>query len=80
MVEEAQKDLPSLSGLSLLVVDDDASVIRGMTRVLRGLGADVTGVASVREARVSSTFSSRTEQGSNCSRTIWAANPAAPST
>ena len=53
MVEEAKKDLPSLSGLSLLVVDDDASVIRGMTRVLSGLGADVTGVASVREARLS---------------------------
>jgi DNA-binding NtrC family response regulator len=53
MVEQAEKALPSLSGLSLLVVDDDPSVVRGMTRVLCGLGADVTGVASVREARVS---------------------------
>jgi DNA-binding NtrC family response regulator len=53
VVEEAQKDLPSLSDLSILVVDDDPSVVRGMTRVLRALGAGVTGVASMREARVS---------------------------
>ena len=53
MVEQAEKALPSLSDLSLLVVDDDPSVVRGMIRVLSGLGADVTGVASVREARVS---------------------------
>jgi DNA-binding NtrC family response regulator len=53
VVEQTEKALPSLSGLSLLVVDDDPSVMRGMTRVLCGLGADVTGVASVREARVS---------------------------
>jgi len=52
-VEQKEKALPSLSGLSLLVVDDDRSVLRGMTRVVRGLGADVTGVASVREARMS---------------------------
>lgn len=52
MVGQAEKALPSLSGLSLLVVDDDPSVVRGMTRVLSGLGAEVTGVASVREARV----------------------------
>lgn len=53
MVAEAQRDLPSLSGLSLLVIDDDPSVVRGMPRVLTGLGAEVTGVASLREARVS---------------------------
>jgi DNA-binding NtrC family response regulator len=53
VVEQTEKALPSLSGLSLLVVDDDPSVVRGMTRVLCGLGADVNGVASVREARVS---------------------------
>jgi DNA-binding NtrC family response regulator len=52
VVGQAEKALPSLSGLSLLVVDDDSSVVRGMTRVLSGLGAEVTGVASVREARV----------------------------
>ena len=53
MVEQAEKALPNLSGLSLLVVDDDPSVVRSMVRVLSGLGADVAGVASVREARVS---------------------------
>jgi DNA-binding NtrC family response regulator len=53
VVEQTEKALPSLSGLSLLVVDYDPSVVRGMIRVLSGLGAEVTGVASVREARVS---------------------------
>jgi DNA-binding NtrC family response regulator len=53
VVGQAEKALPSLSGLSLLVVDDDPSVVRGMTRVLGRLGAEVTGVGSVREARVS---------------------------
>jgi len=51
VVGQAEKALPSLSGLSLLVVDDDPNIVRGMMRVLIGLGADVTGVASVREAR-----------------------------
>jgi two-component system response regulator PilR (NtrC family) len=53
VVEQAEKALPSLSGLSLLVVDDDPSVVRSMTRVLGGLGAEVTGVAGLREARSS---------------------------
>lgn len=55
MVEQVEEKLPSLSGLSLLVVDDDPRVLRGMTRVLGGLGADVTGVVSLREARASLT-------------------------
>ncbi|MFC6674247.1 sigma-54-dependent transcriptional regulator [Marinobacterium aestuariivivens] len=52
-MEQAEKDLPDLSGLSLLVVDDDPRIVRGFLRVLRGLGAEVTGVGSVREARLS---------------------------
>jgi DNA-binding NtrC family response regulator len=52
MVEKAGVDLPDLNGLSLLVVDDDPGVVRGMTRVLKGLGAEVRGVGSVREARL----------------------------
>jgi DNA-binding NtrC family response regulator len=53
LVEKIQENLPSLSGLSLLVLDDDAAIVRGLTRVLNGLGADVTGVGSLREARMS---------------------------
>ncbi len=52
-MEEVQKTLPSLSGLSLLVLDDDAGVVRSLNRVLGGLGANVTGVGSLREARLS---------------------------
>lgn len=51
-MEDVEKNLPSLSGLSLLVVDDDPGIVRGLTRVLGGLGAQVTGVASLREARL----------------------------
>lgn len=53
MVEQAEKDLPSMSGLSLLIVDDDPGIVRALTRVFSGLGADVTGVGSVREAGLS---------------------------
>jgi DNA-binding NtrC family response regulator len=52
MVEKAGIDLPGLNGLSLLVIDDDPGVVRGMTRVLKGLGAEVRGVGSLREARL----------------------------
>jgi len=52
LVEEPEKDLPDLSGLSLLVVDDDPGIVRGFERVLGGLGANVAGAGSVREARL----------------------------
>ncbi len=52
-MEGLEKNLPSLTDLSVLVVDDDPGIVRGLARVLEGLGADVTGVASVREARLS---------------------------
>lgn len=48
-----EQDLPNLSGLLLLVVDDDPSIVRSLERVLCGLGAEVTGVGGVREARLS---------------------------
>ncbi len=51
MVAETEEKLPELSGLSLLVLDDDPAIVRSLARVLRGLGADVTGVGSLREAR-----------------------------
>ena len=53
MVEQAQETLPDLNGLSLLVLDDDPAIVRGLTRVLSGLGAEVTGLGSLREARLS---------------------------
>lgn len=52
MVEGADDTLPDLSGLSLLVVDDDAGIVRGLARFLTGLGARVIGVGSLREARI----------------------------
>ena len=55
MVEKDEEHLPSLSGLSLLVVDDDPRIVRSLVRVLGGLGAEVNGVGSLREARLSLT-------------------------
>ena len=52
-MESTEQGLPRLSGISLLVLDDDPSIVRGLTRVLRALGAEVTGVGSLREARLS---------------------------
>ncbi len=52
MVESTEQTLPSLSGISLLVLDDDPGIVRVLTRVLAGLGADTTGVGSLREARL----------------------------
>jgi len=51
-VETTGKDLPSLSGFSVLVMDDDPGIVRSLTRVLGALGAEVAGVGSVREARL----------------------------
>ncbi len=45
-------DLPDLSGLRLLVLDDDRAILRSLGRALRGLGAEVTTAASLREARL----------------------------
>ena len=53
MVVEVQTALPDLNGISLLVLDDDPGIVRSLTRVLGGLGADVTGVGGLREARLS---------------------------
>lgn len=50
MVEKNHK-FPDLNGISLLLIDDDAAIIRSLGRALRGLGAEVTAVRSVREAR-----------------------------
>jgi DNA-binding NtrC family response regulator len=51
MVEASNDRLPDLSGLSLLLVDDDPGIVRGLRRVLTGLGACVNGVGSLSEAR-----------------------------
>ncbi len=44
------KHLPSLKGLSLLLVDDDPGIIRSLGRALRGLGATVRCAGGVGEA------------------------------
>ncbi|HEB50101.1 MAG TPA: sigma-54-dependent Fis family transcriptional regulator [Desulfobulbus sp.] len=44
--------LPDLSGLRLLILDDDQAILRSLGRALRGLGAEVTTAASLREARL----------------------------
>lgn len=54
-MEQTEQELPSLSGLTLLVLDDDPAIVRSLQRVLGGLGAEVTGVGSVREARLALT-------------------------
>ncbi|WP_296702394.1 sigma-54-dependent transcriptional regulator [Thiocapsa sp. UBA6158] len=51
MVEALNDRLPDLSGLSLLLVDDDPGILRSLQHALTGLGACVTGVGSLREAR-----------------------------
>ena len=52
MVEETTSRLPDLSGVSILLIDDDPAIVRSLGRVLRGLGADVHGVGSLLEARL----------------------------
>lgn len=52
MIEPAEETLPSLKGISLLVLDDDPGIVRSLTRVLEGLGAAVSGFGSLREARL----------------------------
>jgi len=51
VVAETEEKLPELSGLTLLVLDDDPAIVRSLVRVLKGLGAEVTGLGSLREAR-----------------------------
>ncbi|HFE48651.1 MAG TPA: sigma-54-dependent Fis family transcriptional regulator, partial [Chromatiaceae bacterium] len=53
LVESVEEKLPRLNGLKILVVDDDAAIVRSLKRVLAGLGAEVRGVGGVREARLS---------------------------
>jgi len=52
LVERTEETLPSLTGIALLVLDDDPGIVRGLSRVLGGLGAEITGVGSLREARL----------------------------
>ena len=52
MVDEIQEKFPDLKGISVLVLDDDPAIVRGLSRVLSGLGADVSGCGSLREARI----------------------------
>ena len=52
-MESVEEKLPRLNGLKILVVDDDAAIVRSLKRVLAGLGAEVRGVGGVREARLS---------------------------
>ena len=51
MVEKTEEALPNLNGVNLLVIDDDPAIVRSLVRVFQGLGAGVTGVGSIREAR-----------------------------
>ncbi len=53
MVAQAEKKFPDLNGLSLLIIDDDTSIISSLKRLLSGMGAQVHGVNSVRQARLS---------------------------
>ena len=52
MVEATEEALPDLTGLSLLVLDDDPGIVRSLIRVLERLGASTRGVGSLREARL----------------------------
>ncbi len=42
--------MPDLSGLCILVLDDDPAIVRSLSRALRALGAEVLTAGSVREA------------------------------
>ncbi len=46
----SQQDLPDISGLRILVLDDDPAIQRSLSRALRGLGGKVTTAGSIREA------------------------------
>lgn len=52
-MEKTEQTLPNLSGLSLLIMDDDTRIVRSLERVLSGLGAQITVASSVRQARAS---------------------------
>ncbi len=45
-----KKNLPSLNGITVLLVDDDPAIIRSLSRSLRGLGATVRSAGSINEA------------------------------
>ncbi len=46
------ENMPDLNNLYILILDDDPAIIRSMSRVLRGFGAEVSTAGSVREARL----------------------------
>ena len=48
----AKKKFPDLSGLKILIMDDDQAIIKSFRRGLKALGADVEGASSVYEARL----------------------------
>jgi len=49
----SKKDkLPDLSGLKILIMDDDQAVVKSLSRGLKGLGAEVEGASSVYEAKL----------------------------
>ncbi len=48
----SQQQLPELSGLRILVLDDDPAIQRSLSRALRGLGGKVITAGSLREARL----------------------------
>jgi DNA-binding NtrC family response regulator len=49
-MNKLNNDFPKLEGLSLLLVDDDPSIIRSLGRALRGLGANVRSTGGIKEA------------------------------
>ncbi len=52
-METESEQRADLSGLTILVVDDEPSIVRSLERFLSGLGANVQGVCGLREARLS---------------------------
>lgn len=51
MNQSLNHKFPDLNCISILLIDDDIAIVRSLGRALRGLGADVTAVLSVREAK-----------------------------
>jgi DNA-binding NtrC family response regulator len=50
-MNKSSHNFPDLSGISLLLVDDDPAIIRSLSRSLQGLKATVRSVGSIREAK-----------------------------
>ena len=50
-MNESSHNFPNLTGISLLLVDDDPAIIRSLSRALQGLKATVRSVGSIREAK-----------------------------